>query len=172
MRLMHAVRSLFLEALAQPVHAHHALLLHALDGDEMHARARGGFAHRGRVVGVVLAAASLRAIRRHQTRCDEPGVKPRTDQLARPVVRTRACFHRHHAPRGQLRAPGHELVSGQRSRRDHATAGIHRVHLDHALGQINTYPNNQTSCNLAHGTSPFQIQIDEHNSILVPRHRC
>ena len=37
--------------------------------------------------------------------------------------------------------------------------------------QINAYPRYQCSCNLAHGASPFQFQIDARNSILVLRHR-
>ena len=37
---------------------------------------------------------------------------------------------------------------------------------------VRNCPRNQASCTLTHGTSPFQIQIDLRNSILVPRHRC
>jgi hypothetical protein len=50
-------------AFAQPVHAQHALLLDALDGHEEHLRAPRGLADGLRVVGVVLAAGTLAAMR-------------------------------------------------------------------------------------------------------------
>jgi hypothetical protein len=47
--------AIFLDALAQPVHAQHALLLDRLDRHEAHGGTAGRLADRGRVVGVVLA---------------------------------------------------------------------------------------------------------------------
>ena len=78
--------ALFLVALAQPVDAQQALLLDALDGHESHARARGSLADRGRVVGVVLTAAPLHAIRHDEVGRDQPGIEPEGLQLARPVM--------------------------------------------------------------------------------------
>ena len=72
MRLMHAV--LGLEAFAQAVRAQHALLLDALDGHEVHLRPAGGFADRRGVVGVVLAAGALAAVRADELRGDDARV--------------------------------------------------------------------------------------------------
>jgi hypothetical protein len=59
-----------------------------------------------------------------------------------------------------LRAPRQELVSLQRPRHNAPACAIHRVHVHHLLGDIHTYPNHQTTCNLGHGASPLQLQID------------
>ena len=70
-------------------------------------------------------------------------------------MRARTRLHRHDAAWRQLRAPGQELFAPQRPVRRHASAAVHRVRLDHPLGQIHAYPNDLFSDNLAHGTSPF-----------------
>ena len=160
MRLMQR-GALFLEALAQPVQAQHALLLAGLDRHEAHARPRRRLADRRRVVGVVLAALAFHAVRRDEVRRNQPRIQPQRAQLARPVVRARAGLHRHQAARGQLRAPGEELLALERACHHAPARCIHRVDLDHLLGQVNAYPHDRRSCNLAHGTSPFQFQIDD-----------
>lgn len=63
--------------------------------------------------------------------------------------------HHDHAARRQLRAPGQELLAAQRPVRQHATAPIHGLHLNHALGKIDAHTRRSTSDNLAHGTSSF-----------------
>lgn len=40
-------------------HAEHALLIDGLDGNEVHARARGRFTHRRGIVGVVLSCLTV-----------------------------------------------------------------------------------------------------------------
>jgi hypothetical protein len=92
-------------------------------------------------------------------------------QLARPVVRARARLHRHQATRGQLRAPSQELIALERPRHHASARCVHRVNLDHLLGQVNTYPHDHSSCNLVHGLPLFSFQIDSRTSILVFRHR-
>jgi hypothetical protein len=54
-----------------------------------------------------------------------------------------------------LGAPGDELVARQGAAGEHMAGGIDGVNLDHALGQIDPDANGLTSCNLLHGTSPF-----------------
>jgi hypothetical protein len=68
---MHAVRSAL-----KPVHAQHALLLDALDRHEVHLRARGGFADRSGIVGVVLTAGALAPVRADELRGDDARVQP------------------------------------------------------------------------------------------------
>ncbi len=151
--------ALGLEALAQAVHAQHALLLDALDRNEEHLRPSGGFTNGRGVVGVVLAAAALPAVGADQLRGDDACVQAQGHELARPVVRARAGLHGNDAAGGQLRAPGDELVAWQGARGDHMAGAIDGMHLDHALGQIdpdaNGFTSNDSSCNLLHGTSPF-----------------
>ena len=54
---------------------------------------------------------------------------------------------------------------------DGAAYLIDGVDLDDMLGQVNTYPNDLTSCNLSHGLPLSSWQIDGQISILVLRHR-
>lgn len=68
------------------MHAQHALLLDGLDGNEVHLGARGGFADRCRVVGVVLAALALHPVRGHQVSGNDAHVQPQGDEPAGPVV--------------------------------------------------------------------------------------
>ena len=154
MRLMHAVRS-GLEAFAQAVHAQHALLLDALDGHEVHLRPAGGFADRRGVVGVVLAAHTLAAIRADELRGDDARVQAQGDQLARPVMRAGTGFHGDDAARRQLHAPGQKFVAHQGSAREHMPGRVDGMDLDHALGQIDPDAHGFTSlndsCNLFHG---------------------
>ena len=74
------------------------------------------------------------------------------------MVRARAGFHRDDTAAGQLRTPGDEPVSGERTAGDQPAGSVDGVHLDHALGQIdphsNDYPAAFTSCNLLHGLPP------------------
>ena len=154
---VHAGGALGLEAFTQAVDAQQALLLHRLDGHEVHRRAAGRLTYGGRVVGVVLAASALAAVRRHQMSGHDAGIQTQRHQTARPVVGAGAGLHRHHAARRQLGAPGHKLLARKRSGRNALTGCIHGVNLDHVLGQIDA-----DSCNLVHGTSPLHIglQID------------
>ena len=85
-----------------------------------------------------LPLCALAAVRRDQVRGDDARVQPHGEQLARPVVGAGTGLHRDHAARRQLRAPGQELVAAQRPVRQHATARIDGMHLDHALGQRST----------------------------------
>ena len=82
-------------------------------------------------------------------------VQAQGSQLARPVVRARTRFHGDDAARVQLGAPGQEFVARQGTAGQDMAGGIHGVNLDHALGQIDTDANGLPSCNLTHGTSPF-----------------
>jgi hypothetical protein len=140
------------------------LLLDRLDRNEEHLRPAGGFANRRGVVGVVLAAGTLLAIGADELRGDDARIQAQRDELARLVVRTRSGLHGHHAAGGQLRAPGDELVALQRAAHQHLASRIDSMNLDHALGQIdpdanglasNSFTSNDSSCNLLHGTSPF-----------------
>ena len=122
-------------------------------------RARGGFADRRIIVGVVLAAGALAAIRADELRGDDACVQAQGSQLARPVVRAGAGFHGDDAARRQLGAPGQEFVARQGAAGEHLAGGIDGMYLNHALGQIdacaNGFTSNDSSCNLLHGTSPF-----------------
>ena len=144
-----------LHPLAQAVHAQQALLLDALDRNKTHVRPACSLADRRGIVGVVLANVPLAAVRRGQVRRDDARVQPHGQQLARPVVGAGTDFHHDHAARWQLRAPGQELLAAQRPVRQHATARIDGLHLNHALGKIDAHTRRNTSGNLVHGTSPF-----------------
>jgi hypothetical protein len=155
-----AGRALSLQALAQAVHAQHALLLDGLHGHEAHARARGGLADRCGVVRVVLAGRALAAVGLDELRVQQARRQTQRSQAARPVVRAGADLHGHDASRGQPRAPGNKAVSRQRAPAHHAARGIDGVNLDHALGQIGADANDRAvagftnsigSCNLLHG---------------------
>ena len=100
---------------------------------------------------LVIAGSALAAVRAHQLSGDDPRIQPKRDELARPVVRTRTRLHRHNAARGQSRAPGHEVLSRQCAARQHALGRVHRMHLDHALGEIDPYTHGPFSGNLVHG---------------------
>ena len=63
-------------------------------------RARGGFADRRSIVGVVLAAGVLAAIRADELRSDDACIQAQGSQLARPVVRARTRLHGDDAARG------------------------------------------------------------------------
>jgi hypothetical protein len=61
------------------------------------------------------------------------------------------------------------LLAPQRPVRRHAAGALHRVHLDLALGQVDAYPNQCVSDNLAHETSPFHsCRLRTHSSNLGP----
>ena len=118
--------------------------------------------HGVKPLSFVLAAAALHAVRGYEVGRDQPGVEAEAQQLACPVVGPGAGFHRHHAARRQLCAPRHKALARQGLGGNDAPCRIHRVNLDHALGQIDP-----DSCNLTHETSPFRFQIDFENSILA-----
>jgi len=80
-------------------------------------------------------------------------------QFAGPVVRARARLHRHKAARRQLHAPGHELLALERPPHDPPARSIDRVNLNHALGQVCTYPHDPASCNLVHGLPLFSFRL-------------
>ena len=138
-----ASRALGLEAFAQTVNAQHALLLDALDGHEMHLRARGGFADGARIIGVVFATLALQPLGRHQVRGDDASIQPQGDEPTRPMVCAGACFHGDEAAGRPLRAPGQKFVAGQRPTCDPLPARVKRVNLNDALCQISA-----NSCNL------------------------
>ncbi|MCY1235239.1 hypothetical protein D9M72_478470 [compost metagenome] len=140
-----------LDALSQAVDAQHALLLHALDRHEVHVRARGRLADRSGIVGVVLAALALEAIRHDVRGGNDAGIQPQSKQLARPVMGAGAGLHGNQAARGQLRAPSQEFIACQGAPGDAQARGIDRKDLDHALCQIHA-----DSGNLVHGASPFK----------------
>ena len=77
-------------------------------------------------------------------------------ELARPVVGTRTGLHGDDAACRQPGTPLDETVTRQCSTREDATRHIHRMHLDHALGQIDSYADGIASCNLLHGLPPSQ----------------
>ena len=147
--------AVFLEPLAQPVHAQHALLLDRLDRDVAHLRPRGCFADRCGIVGVVLAARTFHAVRLDQLRRDDARVQAEHCQLSCPVVRARARLHGDDAACGQANAPLNELVARQSSPREHAICAVDRVDLDHSFGQIHPYPHRSFSDNLVHGLPPL-----------------
>ncbi len=163
--------ALFLVPLAQSVNGEHGLLRRHLERHEAHRRPRGRFADRGRVVGVVLAALALHAVRRHEVRCHHSCVEPQSPQLACPMVITTAGLHGDQRTRRQLRTPGHEAVTRQRLCDHDSPSGINRMNLDHALGQVDPYPRDKASCNLAHGLPLFRCRLTFATSILAPRRR-
>lgn len=126
----------FLVALAQPVDGEQGLLGGRLHGHEAHVRATRSLADGRGVFGVVLAAFAGHAIGRDEVAGDQSRVQAVTAQLARPVVSAATDLHRDDATRGQLRAPGGELVDRQGFGSHHAACCIDGVNLDHALGQI------------------------------------
>jgi len=148
-----------LHALAQAVHAQQALLLDALDRNEPHVRPARRLADRRSIVRVVLADVAFAAVRRSQMRRDDARVQAHRQQLARPVVRAGTDLHHDQAASWQLRAPGQELVTAQRTVRQHATTRVHGLHLDHALGKIDAHTRRHTSGNLVHGL-PLSMAAD------------
>ena len=42
---------------------------------------------------------------------------------------------------------------------------IDRVHVDHLLGDIHSYPGDHSTCNLRHRASPLQLQIDFQHTV-------
>ena len=122
-------------------------------------RAAGGFTHRSGVVGVVLAAGTFASIRADKLDRNDACVQAQHLELARPMVRAGARLHGHDAAGGQLRAPGDKLVQRQGADGEHLPGGVHGMHLQHPLCQIDPHANglalNDGSRNLLHGTSPF-----------------
>ena len=76
--------------------AQQRLLLDALDADEAHVRLHHRGTDRLGIIGVVLRRQAL-AKRPHELRRHEPRLVPELLELARPMMRTRARFHPHHA---------------------------------------------------------------------------
>ena len=72
---------------------------------------RPATADRRGIVGVVLAAGALFAIRADKLRGDDACVQAQRHELARPVVRAGACFHGDDAVGGQLPRARARLVS-------------------------------------------------------------
>jgi hypothetical protein len=147
-----AGRALGLEALAQAVHAQQALLLDGLDGHEVHVGTACRFTDCGGIVGVVLAGLALQPVGRDEVGGDYAGVQTNAAQTACPMVGAGARLHGDEATGWQLGAPEQEFVATEGPARDTLPTGVNRVNLQHALGQIHT-----DSCNLAHGTSPFNM---------------
>jgi hypothetical protein len=102
----------------------------------------------------------------HQAR-----VQPHRGQPPRHVVRATAGFHRHHAARWQLGAPGKEALHRQRPGPHQPLAAIDCMHLPEPLAQIHHYPRHRRTCNLRHGLPLSSIRLTSRSSILVPRHR-
>ena len=153
---VHAGDAFLFQALAQTVHAQHALLGQRLGLHEVHVLAGSRLADGGRIVGIVLAAPALDPLRRDELRWNHAGIEATFAQLATPVVGTVAGLHRHEAACGQIGTPEEELLALERAVRDHLARGINRVDLDQILGQIDA-----DSCNVAHGTSPSTVvEID------------
>ena len=94
--------TLFFVTFAQAVHAQQRLLLRRLDGHKAHAGARGCFADGGCVVGVILAALALHAVRPHEVAGNEPRIKAHLLQSPGPVVGAAAGLHRDQAAGRQL----------------------------------------------------------------------
>jgi hypothetical protein len=147
-----AGRALGLETFAQAVHAQEALLLNGFDGHEVHVGSASGFADGSGIVGVVLAGLALQPVRRDKVGGNDARVQAHGAQAASPVVGAGAGLHRDHAIGRQLSAPEQEFVATERTTRDALPEGIDGTNLQHALGQIHT-----DSCNLTHGTSPFNM---------------
>jgi hypothetical protein len=113
------------------------------------------FAYGGHVVSVVLAPGTFQAVGTHQLGRDDACIAPEGHQLACPVVGAGTGFHGNQTAPWQPRAPGHELLALQRPAGHHASTAVHRMHLDHALGQVGPHAHRftpgTTSCNLLHG---------------------
>jgi hypothetical protein len=92
---------------------------------------------------VVLAGLAFHAVRADQVRRNQPCIQAHRAQLPGPVVRAAAGFHRHQAARRQLCAPRDKSVALGRLAYHLAAGRIHRVHLDHVLGQVNAYPDDR-----------------------------
>ena len=100
----------------------------------------------------VLAGLALYAIGGDEVGGNDAGIQAHGTQAARPVVRAGARFHGEHAAGRQLGAPGKKFVTAQCAAGDALASGIDGVNLKDTLGQIDP-----DSCNLAHGTSPFNM---------------
>ena len=66
-----------------------------------------------------------------------------------------------HQAKMRRRRPAQHLVSRP----------VHRVHLEHTLGQIHRYPSGHAACNLRHDY-PLPIRSSVRKSFLVARYRC
>ena len=73
------------------------------------------------------------------------------------------------AASSECRSP-HELIGLHRSTLHPPASRFHRMYLNHWFGQFDAYPNNSTSCNLAHGLFLSKFRLTPRRSILLQRH--
>src|SRR2546423_11948711 len=95
----------FYQLLPDPVKRLHLELGSCLDWHEAHRWAPGSLADRLGIVGVVLVGFDVGL---YQSRTDQPYAMTQLLDLARPIMRARAGFHRHRASR-QLGDEGQQL---------------------------------------------------------------
>src|SRR5262249_26579078 len=143
---VHQTRTLAHQPLPATVQKHGSLLVSRLDRHKAHRRAPNRLADRFRIGGIVLVALDVRlhVLRRHQSH-----LVPKRAQLARPVVRRRACLQANQTwrqsteERQNLRTP--KLLAQNRR-----SLCINPVHLKNMLRQVQS-----DRSNLAHGWLPF-----------------
>jgi len=95
------------------------LLIDRLDGHEAHAWTRRCFANGRRIVGVVFPPFAFHAIWADEVTGDQPRLQSHGRELARPVMRAAAGFHRNQNLWWQLRAPRDKPLSSQCLGNDH-----------------------------------------------------
>ena len=122
------------EALADPMQREDALLLDRLDRDEAHGRSRHRLADRFGVVAIILATL---AIGRHELRRHQPYGVPERAEPARPLMGPGTGLQANQAPR-PLRHQRRQLVATHRTSQHFATTGIHAVHGEHVLCQVDS----------------------------------
>ncbi|HUZ13300.1 MAG TPA: hypothetical protein VMU93_10665 [Caulobacteraceae bacterium] len=112
------------------------LLLHRLDRHEAHRRAPHRLAAALGVARIVLGAldVALHVDRRHQL-----DLMAQPDQRARPIVRRAARLHADQRRRPRCKKL-QDLASPQLAAHHRLARGVHPVHLNDVLGQINSEP--------------------------------
>ena len=124
----------------KPLDSELALLRGRLHQNQARLRPARCLADRCGIVGVVLPAFAGPAVRRDQWARKQTRAQPQPPQPTRHMVRSAARPHCHQATRGQRRAPRGPALWRHRLGQDLLSPPVHRVHLEHALGQIQPYP--------------------------------
>ena len=155
MRLMQAVRSSFKPSMSRCNQSMLCCLIDLTGMKRMRGRDAASQTAAASVVSFLPVTPSLRY---GLTSCAERirASRPSPMSLRAPVVHTRTGFHRNDAARRQPGTPLDEAVALQCSTGEDTTMRVYRMHLDHALGQIDPCADSMTSCNLLHGLPPSQ----------------
>ena len=145
-----AGRALLLVAFAQSsVNALPALLLGRLHGDDVHVRAGRGFADGGGIIGVILAAAALHAVRRDELAGNQARLQAQLLQPSGHMVGARTGLHRDEAALGKRGRPVEEACRRHGPCQHPTLAAACGLNLVNTLGQIQP-----DSGNPVHGLPP------------------